>query len=466
MNKMKKLYITMMLILTGIIVEAQTSVWDGSKKLWTRGAGTENNPYLIESAENLAFLSYMVNKGFETQGVHFRLTTDIDLNGSELQPWQPIGLYERWFDEDGCDRGKPNDVGFQNTTFRGHFDGGGHAITNIYVDKMGCCAGLFGFAGGWDEMATIENVFIASGYIKGGICGGIVGNGTHLIVSHCRNEATIEGEVTGGIVGSGSERVINCSNTGTLSGSNVGGIIGGASSAEIIECYNDGNITATQIGGGILCRSQKAALNNCYNTGDVFVVGDSTSYYPYYPMAGGLVGVAVFNRTVVRNSYNVGEVTSNNYMGCLLGYVSSSEIVNFENCYYLNDCYESDFGTSKNAEEMRDEAFVNILNQNTQVWGFDENQVNDGFPILTRTDLSVNSYAEKYLTVYPNPAYGIVNIEGVKVAQVQVYNNLGQAVRTFYNTNKINTNDIQKGFYLLRLIATDGTFYSTRLVVQ
>ena len=76
LNKMKRLYILMMLLLTSVMVEAQTSVWDGSRKLWTRGEGTENNPYLIESAENLAFLAYMVNKGFETQGLYFRLTTD------------------------------------------------------------------------------------------------------------------------------------------------------------------------------------------------------------------------------------------------------------------------------------------------------------------------------------------------------------------------------------------------------
>ncbi|MBR7022437.1 MAG: peptidase A26, partial [Bacteroidales bacterium] len=84
---MKRMYIIMMLLLVGIMVEAQTSVWDGSRKLWTRGSGTEADPYLIETAAQLAFLSYMVNKDYDTQGLYFRLTTDIDLNGSEDQPW-------------------------------------------------------------------------------------------------------------------------------------------------------------------------------------------------------------------------------------------------------------------------------------------------------------------------------------------------------------------------------------------
>ena len=34
---MKKLYIIMMLVMTGFMAEAQTSIWNGSRKLWTRG---------------------------------------------------------------------------------------------------------------------------------------------------------------------------------------------------------------------------------------------------------------------------------------------------------------------------------------------------------------------------------------------------------------------------------------------
>ena len=82
----------MMLVMTGIMAEAQTSIWNGSRKLWTRGEGTESSPYLIESAENLAFFSYMVNLGFETQDMYFVLTTDIDLNGSEDQPSYAVGV--------------------------------------------------------------------------------------------------------------------------------------------------------------------------------------------------------------------------------------------------------------------------------------------------------------------------------------------------------------------------------------
>ena len=462
---MEKVYIIVMLLLTGVMVEAQTSVWNGSRKLWTRGTGTESDPYLIESAEQLAFLSYMVNKNFDTQGLYFRLTTDIDLNGSEDQPWKPIGLYDKGFDEDGCDRRNLNGTGYSpRTMFRGHFDGGGHVISNIYVDNGGGYAGLFGYADSWvDEDVVIENLWVSSGYIHGSKCGGIVGQGSKLVVSHCRNSADVEGTYVGGIVGNGGKTVSNCSNTGRLAGMDVGGIIGGTSYAAVTECFNEGDIMASRIAGGIMCGSQKATLDNCYNTGAVAAVGDSATHYP---MAGGLVGTVMRNGTVVSNSYNVGEVTGNHYVGCLFGNVTSPEIVSVENCYYLDDCYDSEFGISKSAEEMRNEAFVNALNQGNAVWGFDVNHVNNGFPVLTRTNFSVDSHAEKELTIYPNPTNGIVNIEGVKVVQVQVYNILGQSVRTFSNANRINVVDLPRGVYLLRLIDTEGKSYLEKIVKE
>ena len=103
----------MMLVLSGIMAEAQTSVWGGSRKLWTRGEGTESNPYLIESAENLAFLAYMVGKGFDTRGLHFKLIKDLDLSsvcGPTVGNWEPIG------------------------PFNGSFDGGNHTISNLFMD--------------------------------------------------------------------------------------------------------------------------------------------------------------------------------------------------------------------------------------------------------------------------------------------------------------------------------------------
>ena len=465
MNKMKRFYILMMLLLAGIVVEAQPSVWDGSRELWTRGSGTEGDPYLIETAAQLAFLSYMVNKDFDTQGLYFRLTTDIDLNGSEDQPWIPIGLCDRGFDEDGCDRGNLNSTGFApRSMFRGHFDGGDHSISNIYVGKEGSYAGLFGYADSWvmGDTAVIENVYVTNGYINGNESGGIVGHGGIVIISRCRNGADIEGNNVGGIVGMGAKVVSNCSNIGRLKGSNVGGIAGTMSSVEISECFNEGDIEASRLGGGILSISYQAKIDNCYNTGNVSAIGDTSAYYP---AAGGLFGMAS-PRGEAKNSYSVGEITGNHHVGCLLGFTVRPENMIFENCYYLNVCSGDEYGIPKSAEEMREEAFVDTLNQGKAVWGFDVNNINDGFPILVRTDLSVNSKEEQQLAVFPNPVKDMVSIEGRDVAEIQVYNILGVKVKSFTNTNRFNVEGLPAGFYLLRIIDKEGVSFVSRITIN
>ena len=465
MNKMNRLYILMMLLLAGIMVEAQTSVWDGSRELWTRGSGTAGDPYLIETAAQLAFLSYMVNKDFDTQGLYFRLTTDVDLNGSEDQPWIPIGLYDRGFDEDGCDRGNLNSVGFSpQTAFKGHFDGNGYIISNIYINNEGGYTGLFGYADSWMEgdTAVIENVYVTNGYVNGNESGGIVGHGGKVIISRCRNGAVIEGNTVGGIVGRGAKVVSNCSNIGRLKGINVGGIAGMMSSVEISECFNEGDIEASRLGGGILSSSSRAMIDNCYNMGNVSAIGDTSTYYP---AAGGLLGIAS-PRAEVKNSYSVGEIDGNHHVGCLVGFVIQPVNSTIENCYYLNVCLGDEYGISKSAEEMHEEAFVYTLNQGDAVWGFDVNNVNDGFPILVKTDLSVDSNEGQQLEVFPNPVKDVVSIEGRDVAEVQVYNILGIKVKTFTNTNRISVEGLPVGIYLLRMADKEGNTFSERIVKE
>ena len=477
LNKMKRLYIMMMLLLTGVIVEAQTSVWDGSRAVWTRGNGTESSPYLIESAQNLAFLAYMVNKGFDTEGLYFRLTTDIDLNGSEDQKWVPIGLYDRWFNDDGCDRGNQGSVsGFNpKTVFRGHFDGGEHSISNIYVDleAYDSGVGLFGCVEGKRdgqdvEPAVIENVFVTSGYVTGALCGGIVGNGsTTTSVLRCWNGATVVSNDSraGGIVGSNAYQVYNCYNIGSISGQYAGGIVG-FGTAEIEECYNNGEVSGTYSGGiyGFSLQT-KATINNCYNTGSIFADGEVPSTFPAGPAAGGIAGFLFRGNCVITNCYNVGTVSSTADAGCILAYGNSTTL---ENNYYINTCNAGGEGTALSEDYMRSQDFVDCLNSNNSnpVWIRDVDNINDGFPILEGGIFSVADGSETAFNVYPNPTDGIVNIEGVKVAQVQVYNILGQPVRTFTNANEIHMKDLPNGVYLLRITDKEGNTFSERIVKE
>ena len=60
------------------------------------------------------------------------------------------------------------------------------------------------------------------------------------------------------------------------------------------------------------------------------------------------------------------------------------------------------------------------------------------------------------ISIYPNPAKDRVVIEGVEVAKVEVYNALGQLVKTVRDTNEIPVADLPQGVYLLRITDAEG----------
>lgn len=459
---MKKIIIAMILVLACMTAGAQTSVWHGGRSLWTRGSGYEDDPFLIESADQLAFLSYMVGKGFDTQGLFFKLTVDIDLNANAMQQWIPIGLMNDSYNEDGCERhSEPTMVSSTLLAFRGHFDGDDHSISNIYVDREGGVVGLFGMVGDTgDTLEIVKNVFLTSGYIKGDICGGIVGNcygNASVKISRCWNGADIEGDRAGGIVGGKADKIRNCYNKGTIIGTNnVGGIVG-VSAHELDECYNQGTIIGDGSGGGIVggFRVDNLTISNCYNTGQIMVSG-TNSPNGVLPV-GGLVGVASSGNNVMTNCYNAGYISSTIYEpGSLAGMFRGT----IQNSFYLNTCGGVGQGTPKSMEEMLDASFVDTLNFNTNVWCVDTLNYNNGFPILGANNLAVNEFASNGLSIYPNPNRGWFTVEGS--GELTVFNVLGQAVLT--KTVKVQTSlELAPGLYLICL--KDGESVSIQRVV-
>ena len=70
------------------------------------------------------------------------------------------------------------------------------------------------------------------------------------------------------------------------------------------------------------------------------------------------------------------------------------------------------------------------------------------------------------ITLSPNPTHGIVRIGGVKVTEVQVYNAIGQLVKTVQNTNEIDMSHLSEGIYLLRITATDGSLHTRKITLS
>ena len=71
---------------------------------------------------------------------------------------------------------------------------------------------------------------------------------------------------------------------------------------------------------------------------------------------------------------------------------------------------------------------------------------------------------EDGLIVYPNPVIDKMVIEGVKAAEVRIYNAFGQLVKTEKSTNEIHTTGLAEGIYLLRITDVEGRTHGISVV--
>ena len=82
------------------------------------GSGTESNPFIIMTADQLAAFAVSVDEGTTYEGQYIRLGSDIDL--SAIETWNPIG-----------DESKPSTC--KDKLFNGDFDGAGHTVSGLSI---------------------------------------------------------------------------------------------------------------------------------------------------------------------------------------------------------------------------------------------------------------------------------------------------------------------------------------------
>lgn len=206
------------------------------------GTGTDSDPYVISSKEELIAMRDMVNSAFfngKYGSASYILTSDIDLAN---EVWTPIGT------------GNDDSNGFQ-PVFCGRFDGNMHTISNLTVNESSPYSGLFGKLGTTSKPGRINSINItgkvnsSSDYV-GGICGEISYGSS---ITDSAFAGTVTGiKYVGGVAGA-------CQYSGTIS-----------------NCYTNGKITAESCAGGLLGVSLKAGddgynvtVKNCYHIGDV-----------------------------------------------------------------------------------------------------------------------------------------------------------------------------------------------------
>lgn len=139
------------------MASAMTQVWDGTvAESYTGGTGTADDPYIISSAAELAYMSAQVGAGVDLNA-YYKLGADITFNENLLR-------------EDGLLSKAPSvsftPIGTTSNKFGGSFDGDGHTISGLYT-YTGGYGGLFLYARGVDadNHAVIKNLKIVDSYV-------------------------------------------------------------------------------------------------------------------------------------------------------------------------------------------------------------------------------------------------------------------------------------------------------------
>ena len=85
------------------------------------------------------------------------------------------------------------------------------------------------------------------------------------------------------------------------------------------------------------------------------------------------------------------------------------------------------------------------------------------YSILFWSDLLNVTEISNEVKLYPNPAKDIIKIEGIEVAEVEVYNALGQRVKMVQSTNEIDLSGLVEGIYMLRITDAEGKVYTNKI---
>lgn len=291
-----------------VSARAETNVWDGTiASGFAGGDGTQNNPFQIETAAQLAHFAKTVNEGEAYLHKYIVLTADIDLANKE---WTPIGNH--------------------SNLFKGNFNGNNHTVTGMQIRGELDRVGLFGECKKFNVDSAIKNITVKDSVICGNkFVGAIVGSAEEINIENCRSIGnTINGETdVGGICGK----------------------IGGYSVGKVSQCYNSSKVTGQGRVGGIA--GMGGIAENCLNTGEITIIREG-----YRSACGGIFGIFGDATTSARVTacVNLGKVSGGESFGGIVGKTETSSTGHISNCYYNMDAITGGFdaGTALTAGQL------------------------------------------------------------------------------------------------------------------
>ena len=402
--------------------------WDGKTIAggFAAGDGTQDDPFQIETAAQLAHFAKTVNEGEAYLYKYIVLTADIDLANKE---WTPIGNH--------------------SNPFKGNFNGDNHTVTGMQISGELDRVGLFGECTKHNVNSAIKNITVKDSVICGiNFVGAIVGYAEEINIENCRSIGnTINGKTdVGGICGK----------------------IGGYSVGKVSQCYNSSKVTGRVRVGGIA--GMGGIAENCLNTGEIMIIDKA-----YQSACGGIFGI--FDDTTASASItacvNLGKVSGGESFGGIVGRTDSESTGHISNCYYNMDAITGGFdaGTALTAGQL-----CGALPEGLDSTSWKEGSVDTStakatqgrFGTATGTYINLTKVADiKETKTAPVPVYNYVTTNGddwdtyTLITTAKEFAAIGQdGDDTKWSANYVLGNDIDVSGVQLSSIGDPGTPYT------
>lgn len=341
------------------------------------GNGTIGNPYQVEFANDLLYIS-LTSSLWSSYFIQIaNITFDAD---SSLVDWNLNGS------ADGSASAGFSPIGNLSTNFNGYYNGNGKSISNLYICRpLTDYIGLFGYIG---TNSTLTNITITNASITGGnYTGSLIGYMNTDSKSYSNSSSgSVKGiGNTGGLIGYAySSKAFNCNSSAnvTASANYCGGLVGHGYYAYFQLCFASGSVTGTSNVGGLTgenySNTYESYVIDCYSNGSVSGSGSNI---------GGLMGMQQYAGSYITNSYSVSAVSSSKGLTGNNANCTSYAVNSF---YSTTICATSSTGTGKTSAEMKlastyTAASWDFVNESTNgvknYWKIDAN-INNGFPVF------------------------------------------------------------------------------------
>ena len=372
----------------GIIVERGKMVGGTIDSL--KGSGTESDPYILTSAQDMVQMRTLISKGVTTC---FKLGYDIDM--TPVQNWVPVNTdpdFTGVIHFDGNNKTIRNFASSFSGNYPSLFGVLKGSVKNLRVENASVtasaknyCGIIAGISGDSANPTLFENVSVSGTVVGNSYLGGLVGDVKGAVFKNCSADVVISSSGTdvggfAGIMTAGSLDVENCSSkveisgtpsgnwrygglfgylkTGTIcqiKGTDTKGKITGISSEKksvsgmvayiavptrIIQSYTSFEMEGSLRNIGGLCGVLAAQLEirNCYSQGD----------FKGSRCVGGLVGINESGTLVIKDSFSSSKLSGNYALGGLVGISANTYNLSISNSVAWNPSITSSRTSSSN----------------------------------------------------------------------------------------------------------------------